>query len=99
MNEEHEKDLGIEDPSSLLDNDWVEINKARAAYKTGGLAALSQTLDDLRDRNFVCYARIIGAMFPGEMREAIKDEMAELGMDEDDLRELIRKLESPAGKQ
>jgi len=33
------------------------------------------------------------------IREAIRDEMAEEGLDEEDLRELIRKLESPARDQ
>jgi hypothetical protein len=33
------------------------------------------------------------------VREAIKDTMAEVGMTEDDLREMVRKLESPARDQ
>jgi hypothetical protein len=35
--------------------------------------------------------RVIGTFFPKMMREPIKDEMAELGMTEEDLRELMRK--------
>jgi hypothetical protein len=45
------------------------------------------------------YVRTMGAFFPDMMREAIRDEMAEAGMTEEDLRELIRKLESPARDQ
>ena len=38
----------------------------------------------------------MGAFYQNEVREAIKDQMAEIGMTEEDLRELVRKLESPA---
>jgi hypothetical protein len=44
-------------------------------------------------------SRIIGAFFPDMMREAIKDQMAEVGMTEEDLREMVRKLESPVRDQ
>jgi len=40
----------------------------------------------------------MGAFFPDMVREAIKDQMAETGMTEDELAELIRKLESSALK-
>jgi hypothetical protein len=39
---------------------------------------------------------VISAFFPKEAAEKLKDEMAETGMTLDDLRELLRKLESPA---
>jgi hypothetical protein len=42
---------------------------------------------------------VMAAFFPDMIREVIKDSMAERGMTEDDLRELIRKLESPARTQ
>jgi len=45
------------------------------------------------------YTAVIGALFPDMMREAIKDVMAEQGITEDDVREVIRKLESPARDQ
>jgi hypothetical protein len=38
---------------------------------------------------------VLGALFPDLVREAIKDKMAESGITEEDLRELIRKLENP----
>ena len=42
---------------------------------------------------------IMGAIFPDMVREIISDGMAEIGITEEDLRELIRKLESPAPDQ
>ena len=42
---------------------------------------------------------VMGAFYPNEVREAIKDQMAEIGMTEEYLRELVRKLESPARDQ
>jgi hypothetical protein len=35
----------------------------------------------------------MGALFPDMIRETAKDHLAEIGMTEDDLRELIQKLE------
>jgi hypothetical protein len=43
--------------------------------------------------------KVIGALFPDMVREAIRDEMAEAGMTEEDLREMVRRLESPARDQ
>jgi hypothetical protein len=39
---------------------------------------------------------ILAAFAPTEASEKAKDALAELGMTEDDLRELVRKNESPA---
>jgi hypothetical protein len=41
----------------------------------------------------------MGAFLPEMIQEQIKDAKADWSMTEDDLRELIRKLESHAGKQ
>ena len=35
----------------------------------------------------------MGALFPDMVREMIRDELAEVGITEDDVRELIQKLE------
>ena len=43
------------------------------------------------------YALVIGALFPDMMREMIRDQMAEAGVTEEDLRELIQKLEGIPG--
>jgi hypothetical protein len=40
----------------------------------------------------------MGAFFPDMIREALRDSLAEQGVTEEDVRELIRKLESPARK-
>jgi hypothetical protein len=47
----------------------------------------------------VRYIRVAGALFPDMVREAIKDSMAEAGITEEDVREMVRKLESPARDQ
>ena len=39
------------------------------------------------------YVRVIGAFYPDMIREEIKDSMAERGITEEDIRELIQKLE------
>jgi hypothetical protein len=91
--------LEIIDSTGLTDADWAEINKLQKLYAEQGADALNTSLADLRERDFICYVHIVGAFFPNEFREAIKDEMANAGMDEDDLRALIRKLESPARDQ
>ena len=41
----------------------------------------------------VRYVRVIGAFYPDMIREEIKDSMAERGITEEDIRELIQKLE------
>jgi hypothetical protein len=38
---------------------------------------------------------VLGAFFPDLVRETIKDQLAEEGITEEDLRALIRKLENP----
>lgn len=85
--------------SHLTDADWAELNKLRRTWRAGGEKAVSRAMAELAAANPICWANILAAYFPNEVCEAIKDEMAERGMTEEDLRELIRKLESPAGKQ
>lgn len=94
-----EDDLGIKDTSGLTDADWVAINRVRAAHKAGGQPGLAKALHDLLKEDPIKYAVVVGAFFPTELREAIRDEMANRGIDEVDLREMIRKLESPARDQ
>jgi hypothetical protein len=88
----------IKDTSGLTDADWDQINKLRAAYESGGQKALSAAFDEMA-HDPVRSIRVLGAYFPEMIREAIKDQVAEQGMTEDDIRELIRKLESPSSKQ
>jgi hypothetical protein len=89
----------VVDPSGLSDADWAEINSLRRSYTEGGKRALNKHMAALAKDNPIRYAAVIGAFFPEMLREAIRDSMAEQGISEDDLRELIRKLESPAPDQ
>jgi hypothetical protein len=58
-----------------------------------------QTLRPWHASDRIRFMTIMGAIFPDTVREAIKDQMAEIGMTDEDLRELIHKLESPAPDQ
>jgi pyruvate/2-oxoglutarate dehydrogenase complex dihydrolipoamide dehydrogenase (E3) component len=84
--------------SGLTDADWAEINKLQRAYRDGGKKGLSKAMAELA-KDPIRFATVVGAFFPEMIREAIKDAMAEAGMTEEDLREMIRKLESPARNQ
>ena len=91
--------LEIENPSGLTDADWAEINKLRRAYESDGQPALNEAMQELAKDDPVRYVTVMGAFFPDMIREAIKDTMAEVGLTEDDVREMVRKLESPARDQ
>jgi hypothetical protein len=43
--------------------------------------------------------KVAGAFFPDLIREALKDEMAEHGITQEDLKELLRSRERPATSQ
>ena len=88
----------VADPSSLTDADWAELNKLKDAWAKGGKRGLSKAMANL-NADPVRYIRVMGAVFPDMVRETIKDEMAEAGMTEDDLRELIQKLEGSTRSQ
>jgi hypothetical protein len=89
--------LEVVDTSSLTDADWAELNKLKAAYENGGVEALSGALEKLA-ADPVRYVTVMGALYPDMMREAIRDKMAEMGTTEDELRELLRKLQSSSPK-
>jgi len=88
----------IVDTTGLTDADWAEINKLRQAYETDGPKALSKAIAELANNDAIRYITIMAAFFPDMVREQIRDNMAEAGITEQDLRELIRKLESPSIK-
>jgi hypothetical protein len=75
----------------LTDSDWAEINKLKRAYDEGGLKALSKALEELK-KDPVRTFRIMAAFYPEKMREVTKDVIAELGMTEEDFRELSQSL-------
>ena len=89
----------IVESSHLTDADWAQINKLQSAWQAGGSRSISKALVELAAADPGSYICVVAAYFPDVVREALKDQMAEQGMSEDDLRELIRRLESPAGKQ
>jgi hypothetical protein len=76
----------------------IGLKSTSSKNKSGGRRAFNKAMDELATDPFR-YATVTGAFFPDMIREAIKDSMAEIGMTEDDVRELIRKLESPARDQ
>jgi hypothetical protein len=81
-------ELGTMDTSGLTDADWAEINKLRRAWETEGTKALTKEvleLDPIR-----CF-RIMAAFFPVSVYNTIKDVLAEKGITEDDLKEIVRK--------
>jgi hypothetical protein len=84
----------VADTSGLTDADWLEINKLADAFDAAKKDALANALGELA-KDPVRYVRIIGAIYPDMMRDAIRDNMAAHGITEDDLRELIRTLEGP----
>jgi hypothetical protein len=84
-------DLEVVDPSGLTDADWADINRLKRLYETGGRNALSKALAELGESNPVRSMRVLYALFPDTVREALKDSLAEEGITEEELRELIRK--------
>jgi hypothetical protein len=89
----------VVDPTGLTDADWAEINKLEKAWNEGGTAALKRAMDVLGQGDSVRTIRIYAALFPHEIREAIRDFLAEIGVTEDDLRELLQELENRAKRK
>ena len=90
---DRDDELGIEDTSDLRDADWIEINKLRDAYKTGGQQALKEAWRKLKD-DPVSTMRVYGAFFPEKLRNTIKEVMAAEGVTFKDLKEMIEKAKS-----
>ena len=89
-------DLGIVDTSWLTDADWAVINRLRRIHETEGQKAVRKALRALEPES---YLRVVAAFFPDKVREAIKDEMAEKGITEQDLRAMAEKLHPSPTKQ
>ena len=80
-------DLEVVDPSGLTDADWVEINRLKSLYETGGRNALSKALAELGESDPVRSIRVLSAFFPETVREALScDSMAEQGITAEDLK-------------
>jgi hypothetical protein len=67
--------------------------------RTAAKTAYRRQCQNSKKDDPVRYIRVAGAFFPDMVREAIKDSMAEAGITEEDVREMVRKLESPARDQ
>jgi hypothetical protein len=87
----------IVDTSHLTDADWSEINKLQRAYKKGGTKAFSKALDELGDKDPIKYLAVASAYFPREVREAVKDNIAAVGLTVEEFDELIEGLEDFSG--
>src|SRR5215472_9906906 len=87
------EDLAIQDTTGLTDADWAEINKLRNAHKKGGAKAVGRAMQQLAKDDPVRYVRVIGAFYPDMIREEIKDSMAERGITEEDIREILQNAE------
>jgi len=90
--------LDIADPSRLTDADWAEIKKLQNAYETGGQEALRAAYREL-GKDPVRYMRVMGALYPDEVRNSIKDAMVKRGLTEQDILEAALERESPARDQ
>ena len=83
-----DSDFEIADTSGLTDADWAEINKLRRIWETKGTKALTKAFDQLDPGR--CF-RIMAAFFPERVYNTIRDQMAEKGITEEDLKEMARK--------
>ena len=84
-------ELRVVDNSNLTDEDWAKINKLKQCHVDGGAIALSTALGELSTTDPLCYFRIMGAFFPDAVKEAVLDSMADAGITESDIRELLAK--------
>lgn len=85
-------ELEVVDTSGPTDAYWSAINKIKRAYELGGEDGFWAEVDALG--NIALQIRAVGAFFPEAIREGIKDEMAVRGITREDLREMLRRLES-----
>jgi hypothetical protein len=70
-----ERDLvAVSDHPGLTDADWLEVNKLRSAYITGGNPSLGKALEDFCKRNAIAYIRVLNAILPNQIREALKED-------------------------
>jgi hypothetical protein len=86
-----------EDSSILTDADWATLNELLQKYhrKPKGL---QRAFVKLGIENPECFIRLYAAFHPAKAREAILDANAALGYNDDDIREMIRNVESPSKK-
>src|SRR5438045_1313242 len=90
----------VPDPTGMTDADWAELNKLKAAYESGEAKRCRRPwlgADPVR------YVRVVGALFPEVVSERLRDLLAERGITEEDLRQMLREAErrseSPSPKK
>ena len=77
--------------SGLIVAVWSSIFELKRVYETEGVEAYSKLIEDLTIFDPVRAVRAMGAFFPDDVRETLKDVMAERGMTREDLEEIIKK--------
>jgi hypothetical protein len=85
--------FNVVDTSGLTDADWAVIDRVNRACELGGAAAFWDELEKLDDVSL--QLRVVGAFFPELIREVIEEEMTEHGLTVEDLREMLKRVESP----
>lgn len=99
MSEHGNDDFKLITGSMLTDADWNEINNLKTLYISGGPMALVARVSHLKLNEPARYVAVWGALFPASLKEAVKDAMAEHGIDDEDLRQLVREYQSPVRDQ
>jgi hypothetical protein len=85
--------FNVVDTSGLTDADWAVIDRVNRACELGGAAAFWDELEKLD--NVSLQLRVVGAFSPELIREVIEEEMTEHGLTVEDLREMLKRVESP----
>jgi hypothetical protein len=96
---DNREDLGIEDTSHLTDADWAVINKLVRAHRNGDIRALEREMKALAGQDMVRYVTIMHAFSPRRTSEMIRDLAAELGVTEEEAREMAERMNSPSTKR
>ena len=65
--------VAVSDHAGLTDADWLEVNTLRTAYIAGGNPSLVKALEEFCKRNAIAYIRVLNAILPSQIREAIKE--------------------------
>jgi hypothetical protein len=84
----------VVDSEDLTNTDWAEINKLKRAFENGGSKAFWEAMDRLGEDDLGTQVHIAGAFWPEMVKDLIKDAIADAGMTEEDIREVMRKLKS-----
>jgi hypothetical protein len=84
--------LEVVDTHGLTDAVWAAINNVIRAYSAGGMDAFFDELEKLGDNNVALQIKVVGAIFPAVIREAIKEEIGEHGFTLEDLPKFVTRL-------